>query len=209
MNGKFAYILLGFLSGSILYSDLLPRWFCQIDITKEHEDHNPGAANAIQSVGIGIGLLCLALDVGKGTIPVYLAVQKIPAFEWGMALVLLAPVVGHAFSPFRHFRGGKAIAVAFGVLIGLLPGCPVVLDLAFWFILFSVGIVIHPHKVRVVTSFGLFALTMPLFVPVTSLRIGCLLVSFVVIAKHLPILAADEVKIAIPLYHQIKQKFSR
>ena len=206
MKWGMVYILLGFFSGSVLYSDLLPRWICKIDVTKDHEDHNPGAANAIQSAGMGIGLLCLALDIGKGVLPVFLALQRIPPFEWTMALVLLAPVAGHAFSPFRHFQGGKAIAVSFGVFIGLLPAFPVVFDLAFWFLLFSLGIALYPHKLRVVVSFGLFALTVAFFVPIVSLRIGCVLVSFVVIGKHLPLCAPEEMRVQVPLYQQLKQK---
>ena len=45
------FILLGYLSGSVLYAYLIPRWFCQIDIMKDTNDHNPGTFNAFKKAG--------------------------------------------------------------------------------------------------------------------------------------------------------------
>ena len=65
------YALLGFLSGSILYSALLPRWLRGIDIVAGSDDHNPGAANAFLLAGPQVGVLCVLCDLAKGFLPVF------------------------------------------------------------------------------------------------------------------------------------------
>ena len=66
-----------------------------------------------------LGLLSLILDVSKGAVPVGLAYFNFGIRGVPMVLIAIAPVLGHVFSPFLGFRGGKAIATALGVWIGL------------------------------------------------------------------------------------------
>ncbi len=74
------------------------------------------------------GLVALLLDISKAAAPVGLAYFNLNVRGAVMFLIAIAPVLGHAFSPFLHFRGGKAIAAALGSWIGLtlwkasLPG---------------------------------------------------------------------------------------
>ena len=72
-----------------------------------------------------------------------------------ITFVLAAPVAGHIFPVFHRFRGGKGIAVSFGVLLGLYPYMKPVLLLASCFLLFSFVIVITPnyHKTFATLSF--------------------------------------------------------
>ncbi|MFZ6027995.1 MAG: glycerol-3-phosphate acyltransferase [Chloroflexota bacterium] len=82
-------------------------------------DGNPGATNALRSGGWKLGLAVLMLDVAKAALPVGLAYQ---VFAWRggwMWTIAMAPVIGHAFSPFLGGRGGKGVASALGVWIGL------------------------------------------------------------------------------------------
>ncbi len=151
------WALVGFLSGSVLYSALLPKKLCHVDIT-EIRDHNPGAGNAFLAAGRAVGFLCLFCDLAKGAVPVWLALRQLsPENPW-FALVLAAPVLGHAFSPMRRFHGGKAIAVSFGVLLGLLPDVMPLLVLAGLFLFFSLVVVIRPHRWRVLATYAVFAL---------------------------------------------------
>lgn len=150
--------LFGFVSGSVLYSELLPRLFRGIDIREKAEDHNPGATNAFKYGGFKLGLFSLICDLAKGFLPIQFALHFIEPNTPGFSLVLCAPVLGHAFSPFAHFKGGKAIAASFGVLLALLPLDPLVLHLAFWFILFSTLLRIQPHAARTICSFALTAM---------------------------------------------------
>ncbi len=55
----------------------------------------------------------------KGALPVVLAYYVFDVAGWGLTVVMLAPILGHAYSPFLKFKGGKAIAVTFGVWTAL------------------------------------------------------------------------------------------
>jgi glycerol-3-phosphate acyltransferase PlsY len=61
----------------------------------------------------------LALDISKGAVPVGLAYNNLGIRGLPMVLIAVAPILGHVFSPFIGFRGGKALAAALGVWIGL------------------------------------------------------------------------------------------
>ena len=87
-------------------------------------DHNPGTANAMKYAGVPVGILCLLGDLLKGALPVYVAVGMGLVTDSWFLLIMVAPVLGHAYSLFYHGNGGKAIAVSFGVLIGLAPVQP-------------------------------------------------------------------------------------
>ncbi len=121
------WMAVGFLSGSIPFSVWLGRLLLRADI-RRYGDGNPGAANAWRAGGWPMGLLVGLLDYLKGGVPVGLA-----HFRWGiggpdLATIALCPVLGHAFSPFLRFRGGKAIAVTFGIWTGLTLGeVPIIL----------------------------------------------------------------------------------
>lgn len=82
-------------------------------------DHNPGATNAFKAGGKWIGLAALLLDISKAVIPVGLAYQIFGIRGPQMVAIALAPTLGHAYSPFLNFKGGKALATVLGVWIGL------------------------------------------------------------------------------------------
>jgi glycerol-3-phosphate acyltransferase PlsY len=112
------WAFIGFISGAIPFSVLLARRFAQQDIRRVG-DGNPGAANAWRAGGWRVGVLALVLDFLKGALPVGLARFLVGVDGWALVPVGLAPVVGHAFSPFLRGRGGKAIATTFGIWCGL------------------------------------------------------------------------------------------
>jgi hypothetical protein len=178
------FIILGFLSGSILYSLILPRLFCKVDITEQFEDKNPGAANAIKSVGPYIGMICLILDILKGFVPVYIATRVVDYRSTLFFLIMAAPVLGHALGMFNGWQGGKAISVSFGVLLGVIFVSYQLLLLAGLYIIFSTIIKIQPHARRTVIVFLLFA-AIQLFFPIAfSLKLGALVSSGTVTFKN-------------------------
>lgn len=182
-------ILTGLICGSVLFGSLLPRLIKEIDVTQLANDHNPGTANAMKYAGVPVGILCLAGDIFKGAVPVHLSVRM--GLETGslFPLIMAAPVFGHAYSLFHRGRGGKAIAVSFGVLIGLLPLNTVLLSLlVVLYIVNSTLIRIRPHTRRTRITFLCFmagATAMMLLgrVPV-ELWLGGLLLACVVIRKN-------------------------
>lgn len=161
------FILAGYLLGSILSAPIFGRIFTGKDILEGTRDKNPGTANAFLEGGMLCGLLTLACDMGKGFLPVFLCrrleTTLFGAGVWhgrpdavstlGLALVLLAPVLGHTFSLYHHFQGGKGIATSFGCLLGYAPDLFPALTLAFFFLLFSLVIRISPHFYRTISSF--------------------------------------------------------
>ncbi|MGB9590017.1 MAG: glycerol-3-phosphate acyltransferase, partial [Candidatus Hydrothermia bacterium] len=110
--------------GSIPFSVIIGRLFLSKDI-REFGDRNPGAANVWRAGGgTPLGMLAVLLDFSKGFVPVFLARFWLGVSGVGLVLVALGPVLGHAFSPFLRFKGGKAVATTFGVWAGftLLEG---------------------------------------------------------------------------------------
>jgi glycerol-3-phosphate acyltransferase PlsY len=129
-----AWVLFSFFCGSLPFSVWIGRWILKVDI-RQFGDSNPGTANVFRAGGRGWGVLAMLMDFLKGAVPVGIAKLVGELGNWEMALVAIAPVLGHAFSPFLGFRGGKALATTFGIWTGLtLWQGPVVLglNLAFW-----------------------------------------------------------------------------
>lgn len=110
--------LLAFLAGALPFSVWVGRLALRTDI-QEYGDHNPGATNVLRAGGPRWGGLALLLDCLKAAIPVGLVHFGLGWDGWPLALVAVAPVAGHAFSPFLRFRGGKAVAATFGAWVGL------------------------------------------------------------------------------------------
>ena len=159
MRDYLLFALFGFLMGSVLYSYLLPKLLMGIDITALSRDKNPGAFNAFQFANSIIGSICLAMDILKGFIPIYLASRTLDVTRMWFALVIAAPVLGHAFSPWARCKGGKAIAVTFGVLLGMYRYSMSFLFLALLLIFLTFVLQIQPHSLRMIVSMAIFALT--------------------------------------------------
>ena len=145
------YILFAYLFGSVLFAPLASQLLGKGDITENTPDHNPGTTNAFENGGFWCGLLTLLGDLLKGALPVYLYLHG--ETTHALALVLAAPVLGHIFSVFHHFHGGKGIATTFGCLLGLIPNLRPVLLLAFFFLLYSLVFRILPHYHRTLVTY--------------------------------------------------------
>jgi acyl phosphate:glycerol-3-phosphate acyltransferase len=108
-----------FLLAAVPFSVIIGRVILRKDIT-QYGDGNPGSANVFRAGrNKAIGLIAVLLDVGKG-IPFVLIshlVFGLPAAA--TVLIAVSAVMGHAYSPFRHWHGGKAICVTFGVMLAL------------------------------------------------------------------------------------------
>lgn len=150
--------LLAFLLGSIPFGLLMAK-MRGIDI-RAHGSGNIGATNVFRVIGKKEGVVCLLLDMLKGFIPVALAVNLIQitgrpvqvplgmpeswtlllpessAFQAQLAHIAtaLCAVLGHNYSPWVGFKGGKGIATSAGVLLGLMPFAVLIL-LGVWVLL--------------------------------------------------------------------------
>lgn len=196
------YVILGYLSGSVLYAYYLPLWLKKLDVTRDAADGNPGVFNCVRNAGWGIGLLALACELLKGALPVWLAVRRLGMEGWGLALVLAAPAAGHAWPLLRGFRGGKSIAVSFGVMLGLLPVWEPVVILGGCYLFFSLVVRLEPHRFRSIAAYLLSALGTLLRLGLTPAALGCGLVSGIVIGKHLAAPAEERPTVRFALRRQ-------
>lgn len=175
------YVLAGYLSGSVLYARVLCRLFGGEQQLLDSKDANPGTTNAFACGGFLCGVLTLMGDLLKGILPVWAYVRSGQAITpVSLALVLAAPVVGHAFPCFYGFHGGKGIAVSFGCLLGLVPlWAPVVLFAA-CFVFFSVVVRITPHFQRTAITYFTTLILLALTRQPSGVALGYLLISVTV-----------------------------
>jgi len=150
--------LIAFVAGSIPFGLLIAR-AKGVDI-RAHGSGNIGATNVLRTIGKPFGIACLILDLLKGLLPTLLAISlvrfagshspmaipalakfgvELPADRQWLAQTIhvltgVAAILGHNYSPFARFRGGKGIATSAGVLVALMPA-GAVLILLVWIIL--------------------------------------------------------------------------
>lgn len=120
----FGLVLLAYLLGSIPTGLLVARALGGPD-PRRAGSGNLGTANLYRLLGPRAGFYTLAGDVLKGAFPVWLGSVGLTSLgtwqEAGVALVGAAAVLGHAFPLYLEFRGGKAVATTFGVVMVLAP----------------------------------------------------------------------------------------
>ncbi len=154
------WIIISFFCGALPFS----VWVGQVALRRDirtYGDGNPGAANVFRAGNKKWGVLAILLDGFKGAIPVGIAHYLVGLDGWGLTAVALAPIIGHAFSPFLRFRGGKALAVTFGVWLGLTSWIgPTALGLSFAFWLWLLTV-----EGWAVTAGMLTFLVVPVFLP--------------------------------------------
>ena len=121
MTSVLAAALAGYLVGGIPFSYIAGR-MRGIDL-RRHGSGNLGASNTYRILGGRVALVVLALDVAKGVGPVLIAKQfDLPGSEPFHALAAAAgAILGHLFSPYLKFSGGKGIATSAGAFAGLTP----------------------------------------------------------------------------------------
>ena len=115
------YIILGIVSyfiGSIPFSYLLPKWIGKIDI-RLHGSGNTGTTNVLRTLGMKVGILSFIGDFLKWIVPT--AVGMIVLGEIGAIIGGSMAVLGHCYSIWLKFKGGKGVATSAGVLIILMP----------------------------------------------------------------------------------------
>jgi len=116
-----SFILLAvaaFCLGACPFSLWVGRHLLGKDI-RDYGDGNPGAVNVFRVGGRKAGSLALTLDIAKGTPFVLLSHSFFALSEIAVAVVAVSAILGSAFSPLLRFKGGKSIAITYGVLLAL------------------------------------------------------------------------------------------
>jgi len=119
-------VVFAFLFGSVPVGYLLVRIFRKQDI-RSVGSGNIGATNVLRTGGKGLGAATFILDAFKGYAAVWLASLAAPLLMPGVpqcnveALAALCAVLGHMFTPWLQFKGGKGVATGFGVFLYAAP----------------------------------------------------------------------------------------
>jgi glycerol-3-phosphate acyltransferase PlsY len=115
--------LLGYLLGAIPFGLIVGRVTRGIDL-RDYGSHRTGATNALRTLGLRAAALVFLLDVGKGVVAVVLArllFADDPLVEWAAAVAGFAAIVGHNWSVFIRFTGGRGVATSAGALGAMSP----------------------------------------------------------------------------------------
>jgi glycerol-3-phosphate acyltransferase PlsY len=117
--GSILLIIGAWLLGAIPWGVVLGRTIKGID-PRHHGSGGTGATNSFRLLGAPIAISVFVLDFAKGLVPVVLA-RSLDVPNWAIALTAIVPVIGHCWSPFIGFKGGKGMATGGGAACGLLP----------------------------------------------------------------------------------------
>jgi len=119
-------LVVAYLLGAIPFAVIVGRLFYRVDVRK-HGSGNAGATNVMRVLGLKAGLAVLLLDGLKGVAAVLFAMQVHPeqlnavAYDWVLIGASFAAVLGHSYSPYLGFAGGKGVATAAGALLFVMP----------------------------------------------------------------------------------------
>jgi len=116
---KVSYVVLAYLCGSIPFAYIVAKLVGKIDI-RTVASGNPGATNVVRALGKKAGFATFLGDSLKGFIPVYFA-SYIDSHSFYILAVVAAVLLGHMFTVFLKFRGGKGIATGMGAFLVLMP----------------------------------------------------------------------------------------
>lgn len=119
MAGEILFVMCAYFIGSIPTGLLLAKAFSGADI-RESGSGNIGATNVYRTMGRKAGILTLVGDCLKGLLPVLLAIYLGLPEVW-IAAVGLAAFLGHVYTIFLGFKGGKGVATALGVFLAVSP----------------------------------------------------------------------------------------
>ncbi|MBI1820438.1 MAG: glycerol-3-phosphate 1-O-acyltransferase PlsY [Nitrospirae bacterium] len=112
------------LLGGIPFGLILSKIFAGMDPRKGGSG-GIGFTNVMRTTNKKTAFMTLTLDTLKGTLPVLIAKQMTPTVFW-ISTVALAAILGHIFSIYLRFKGGKGVATSFGVLLGISPAVAII-----------------------------------------------------------------------------------
>jgi glycerol-3-phosphate acyltransferase PlsY len=170
--------IIGYLLGAVPFGVVVSRAMGLPD-PRTVGSKNVGFTNVLRVSGKQAGILTLIGDMGKGWVMGFAAMQLLQD-EWAILAVALAPFLGHLFSPFLGFKGGKGVATALGSVLGVAPLIGLLLLLA-W--LGAVGLWRYSSG-GALTAFILFPIIAALIRPSPAFVSFAALVTGLIVVKH-------------------------
>lgn len=176
------FILLAYLLGSISFA-LVASWIFKLPDPRTYGSRNPGATNVLRSGKKAAAVLTLLGDAGKGWLAVTLAQHFTATSGLGgevVAAVALAVLLGHVFPVFLRFEGGKGVATAVGVLLGLNLGMGL-LAIATWILVAAIWRI---SSLAALTAAALAPLYAVFFLGFEVNALAVLIMSLLLIWRH-------------------------
>lgn len=170
--------VLGYLCGSLPFSIWVTHYVKKVDVRDAGSGHAT-TTNTIRQAGFGWGALVFVLDVAKGFIPTYLALQvgQDAILPYFVVLTAMFAVVGHCWPVFAQFRGGMGLATAGGTFLAVNP----LTFLVCLGLLIILVLVIH-HSARASVFTGIFAAPVLWFLNIRDISMWVVLGAGIVIA---------------------------
>jgi glycerol-3-phosphate acyltransferase PlsY len=184
-------LLISYLLASVPFGYIVSK-MKGVDITKVGSK-NIGMANVFRNVGPVYGMIVLFLDAFKGFLPTFMAINY-KLLDYQVLMIGLASIIGHSFSVFLRFKGGKGVATSFGVFLAISPIISVI-GLIIWIISVlitrysSLGSILAAFVVFVISfSYLIFNFNFNIFMSEYKgskiFLISLIIVSFIILVKH-------------------------
>lgn len=132
-------ILLAYLLAGIPWGVVLGRQIKGIDV-RNYGSGATGTTNSLRMLGWRIAVAVLVLDFGKGVVPVVVG-RIIDLPDWAIGITAIAATVGHCWSPYIRFKGGKGMATGGGASVAMFP----------WLFLFAALVILVVWRTRYVS----------------------------------------------------------
>ena len=129
------FCAIAYLIGAIPFALIIGKLFYNTDI-RTMGSGNLGTTNTFRCLGKKAGVMVFILDISKGAIPTLIATMLLDS-TISAILVGICAILGHSFSIFMKFKGGKAVATTVGVFIVLVPGA-ILLAAVIFFLVFGI-----------------------------------------------------------------------
>ncbi|OPX26999.1 MAG: acyl-phosphate--glycerol-3-phosphate O-acyltransferase [Campylobacteraceae bacterium 4484_166] len=188
-NSNLLFYIIAYLAGSIPFGLILAKYYAKIDINQEGSK-SIGATNVLRVVkqvdptlAKKLGIATILLDSFKGALVLLVAIYLQMPLETLWAIAILS-VLGHCYSIFMVFEGGKGVATALGVFLVLIP-IPTVIGAVVWIFVAKV------LKISSISSLsGLIAIVVSTIILNDGLSIGSnaplYIIAFIIFYKHIP-----------------------
>jgi acyl-phosphate glycerol 3-phosphate acyltransferase len=189
MENIIAYIV-AYLLGGVPFGLIFARIFGGVDIQKEGSG-SIGATNVLRvlkqtnpKIAKKVAILTVVFDALKGMLPILIAkfLGISPSVLWAMAVF---SVIGHCYSPFLKFEGGKGIATGAGVLAIFLP-LEIVIALLIWFIVGKILKISSLASLAALVGFIISCLIIHPQIPDINSYAPIFIIAFFVVYKHIP-----------------------
>jgi acyl phosphate:glycerol-3-phosphate acyltransferase len=176
------FVLLSYLWGAIPASWVAGK-LRGVDL-RQHGSGNLGATNTFRVLGPKVAAPVMVFDVLKGVLPVLLFRQWDGTGDWRWGLAYgAAAIVGHVFSIYMRFRGGKGVATSAGVFLALAP-LAVGVGLAVWLGVLAVTRMVSAASISAAVVVGVLLLLPVSHIPIEIRVLGCAICLFIIFAHR-------------------------